>query len=296
MAINSNLTDHLEKLRYFAEVASAGSFGKASRLLRISQPSLSHSIQVLEGVLSTELLVRTSRGVQLTPAGQRLLDFSHKLIEETSSLEHELRLGNEKAVTFSIGTKEPYAVSVWPEYLRLMRAKHPDMEVSLSVEKTNQRLIDRLTRQEIDAAFFAEPPEDECLVAFEVFAEHFGFYSAPKILSTSPSLFIFRRSFCGGKRTINDVLRENHFRELQPITEVDSFPAAKAMALAGLGLALLPHFLAQPELATRRLKASKVDGLSASLFGNMKVCLCVHKKDMRNKRLREMIRLIRNVH
>jgi hypothetical protein len=45
-----------------------------------------------------------------------------------------------------------------------------------------------------------------------------------------------------------------------------------------------------------RLKECKVDGLPASLFGTMRVCLCIHKKDAGDKGLRGIIRLMRNVH
>jgi len=292
---NPSLTDHLEKLRYFCEIAQAGSLGKAARALRVAQPTLSHSVKVLEGVLSTDLLVRTSSGVQLTPAGRRLHEFSRKLLTDTSALEHELRLGHEGTWNLSVGTKEPFAVSVWPVYLKTLRASHPELEVSLSIERKNRKLMDRLGRQEIDVALIADPEEDEHVVAFPIFSEHFGFFSPSGKLRADERLFIFQRSFCGGGRTMRDALQEGTFGHPERMTDVDSFPAARAMALAGLGAALLPFSFANPEVQANRLKECEIEGLPATLFGSLQVCLCVHKKDVRDKRLRELRRVLRNV-
>ncbi len=55
-------------------------FGRAARRIGIAQPPLSQQIAVLERKLGTRLFVRTSRQVQLTPAGVALLQEARKIL------------------------------------------------------------------------------------------------------------------------------------------------------------------------------------------------------------------------
>jgi DNA-binding transcriptional LysR family regulator len=63
----------LRHLRYFIAVAECGSFHRASGQLNVAQPTLSRQIRDLEQELGTPLLVRSTQGVQLSPAGEALL-------------------------------------------------------------------------------------------------------------------------------------------------------------------------------------------------------------------------------
>ncbi|WP_371484016.1 LysR family transcriptional regulator [Kitasatospora sp. NBC_00315] len=62
----------LRKLRYFAALAEHRHFGRAAEQLYIAQPVLSRQIRALEQELGCTLLLRTTRSVQLTPAGESL--------------------------------------------------------------------------------------------------------------------------------------------------------------------------------------------------------------------------------
>jgi LysR family transcriptional regulator, benzoate and cis,cis-muconate-responsive activator of ben and cat genes len=78
------------QLRYFVAVAEEGNLTAAARRLHVSQPPITRQIRQLEEELRVELLVRSSKGVQLTEAGQlffveakRLLNISQAAVEKS---------------------------------------------------------------------------------------------------------------------------------------------------------------------------------------------------------------------
>ena len=64
----------LDYYRIFYYVAQYQSFSKAAEILGNNQPNLSRCMNLLESELGCKLLVRTNRGVSLTPEGQRLFE------------------------------------------------------------------------------------------------------------------------------------------------------------------------------------------------------------------------------
>ncbi|MEJ8840649.1 LysR family transcriptional regulator [Ramlibacter sp. AN1133] len=57
----------------FLAIAECGSFSLAAQRLHLSQTAISHRMRKLEETLGVQLVLRTSRGIALTPAGNRLL-------------------------------------------------------------------------------------------------------------------------------------------------------------------------------------------------------------------------------
>jgi DNA-binding transcriptional LysR family regulator len=73
------------ELAYFVAVAEELHFGRAAARLGMAQPPLSRAIRQLEQRLGVELLIRNSRGVRLTEAGEVLLHEGHKALDTVSA-------------------------------------------------------------------------------------------------------------------------------------------------------------------------------------------------------------------
>lgn len=150
----SNRIDSRSLLLFLA-VADALSFRQAAETLHLSQPPLSRAIREFEEQLGTRLFDRNTKGVTLTPAGEKLLPYARKIAKllcdaeaalTTPGLPVNLRLGLTSAV-------EP----VWFSGLaQRVQAAHPGMVVS-TFSDTSPRLIRQLRAGKLDAAFIALP-------------------------------------------------------------------------------------------------------------------------------------------
>lgn len=94
----------LRQLRAFVAVAEERSFTHGARRLHLSQQSTSALVRKLEDGLGAPLLVRTSRRVELTPAGAALLDEARSLLAAAGDVVARVRAAaHQSAVEFDLG-------------------------------------------------------------------------------------------------------------------------------------------------------------------------------------------------
>jgi DNA-binding transcriptional LysR family regulator len=129
------LPDNLGDLHAFCAVAEARSFTRAAARLGVTQSALSHTIRRLEERLGVRLLIRTTRSVSPTEAGERLLG---ALTPALDSIAAELislgALRETPAGVIRITTSEHAAHAIlWPALERLL-PRYPDIHVELSLD------------------------------------------------------------------------------------------------------------------------------------------------------------------
>src|SRR5258706_8775131 len=77
-------------IEYFLRVAELGSINRAAADLRMSQPSLSRWLSILEHDVGTPLLIRTRQGIRVTDAGQSLMDGARPILRQLNILREEI--------------------------------------------------------------------------------------------------------------------------------------------------------------------------------------------------------------
>ncbi len=93
----------LRLLEQFVRVCEAGSLTRAAEKLACTQPALTRQMLRLERQLNTQLLVRSSRGVETTQAGARLLEHARPLLDHVGRVQAELdRMKREPAGEVSV--------------------------------------------------------------------------------------------------------------------------------------------------------------------------------------------------
>jgi DNA-binding transcriptional LysR family regulator len=155
---------NVEYLLFFRAVADNLSFTKAARELEIDQSWLSHKIRQFEEMLGITLFIRNTRHVELTPAGQVLLDPVYRLstvVEEAravtealfESMEGVLRVG---CLPFSF--PDPQRTRLMDEFIEL----YDSIRLQITSGPTPM-LLEQLHLGKIDLAFVSAPFDEKNL-------------------------------------------------------------------------------------------------------------------------------------
>jgi len=142
----------LHQLEYVLAVAKNHNFTRAAEEIKISQSSLSQQICKLESELGISLFARTTRSVQLTPAGEEFVTHANRIISEIVKARrciHEY-VSIEKG-TLTLGVIEILGYSYLPHMLVDFQKNHPKIKMLLT-EKRSEELLQLLHSSKIDAA------------------------------------------------------------------------------------------------------------------------------------------------
>ena len=161
----------IRHLRYFATVAEELHFGRAAARLGIAQPPLSQQIQRLEQLLGVRLLERTSRRVQLTPAGEVFLAESRRVLDAVEgAVEAAQRVGRGESGTLRVAFAATVMFLALPGIIRSFRDRFPRVHLDLREMPTGPQLAG-LRSGEIDIGFVREPRPDPDLEIVTVMRE-----------------------------------------------------------------------------------------------------------------------------
>lgn len=139
----------LRQLEYLVALAREGHFSRAAQACHVSQPSLSAAIRKLEHELDVPIVRRGNKFDGLTPEGERVLAWAHRILAERDALRHDLStMQNSLAGTLRIGAI-PTALPIAPLLTTPFCRRHPKARVSLE-SLSSHDISHGLTEFEID--------------------------------------------------------------------------------------------------------------------------------------------------
>jgi len=155
----------LRQMRYFLAVAEERNFNRAAERLHMAQPPLTRQIHALEEELGTPLFVRTPRGVDLTEAGEALLEeVPNVLALAARARERTVRAGQGLAGRLDVGTFGSGVLDVIPRMLARFHAERPEVRIVLH-NQTKAEQIEALRERRIAVGFNRlVPPENDLVV------------------------------------------------------------------------------------------------------------------------------------
>lgn len=153
----SDSTLSTRKLRYFIATARTGSFVAAARHLNMSQPALSLQIKELEDHLGVSLLLRSSRQLRLTEAGEEFLVHAEEAVTALNRAEASVARFRRNTVEqpVRLGLIPTIGKAIVHELLKSSRERGVVFDFK---EGISSELLKLLVEGELDATFCYDPP------------------------------------------------------------------------------------------------------------------------------------------
>jgi DNA-binding transcriptional LysR family regulator len=161
----------LRQLRYFVTVAEELHFSRAAARLHLAQSALSTQIRSLESELGGPLLVRSTRRVTLTPAGESLLADGRAILAAVDGAVGRARaLVRGESTSLVIGSLGPAPGALLAPLLARFGGRHPDVRVEIRAFGFDDT-VEGLRHGRADLAFLYEPLHEPDLVVTPLLSE-----------------------------------------------------------------------------------------------------------------------------
>ncbi|WP_118132652.1 LysR family transcriptional regulator [Oceanicella sp. SM1341] len=240
-----------EDLQFFIAVARSGQLSAAARRLRSSHATVSRHIDRLEQRLGTRLFERNPRGYVLTAQGERLAERVTRMEREAEEMQSDLLPGS-SALTgvVRLSTLEGFGNFFLASRLPAFGNRHPN----LSVEVVTIQQILSLSRREADVAVALSPQKAPHYVSEPMGDYRLFVYGARDYLDRHPPIAdaadLRAHRFCGYIEDMVFTPGLNYLNEILPGLRAQyqnsSIQAQLSYTLSGLGLCVLPHYIAAP--------------------------------------------------
>ncbi|MEU3896174.1 LysR family transcriptional regulator [Streptomyces sp. NPDC045251] len=150
----------LQQMRYVVAVAETRNFTRAAERCFVVQSSLSHRIAGLERELGVRLFARSSRRVELTPAGTAFVAGARECLAaaDRAAADAAAATGTVRG-RLAVGVIVTTAAVDVPELLQRYRAQHPEVRVALRSGRSDE-LAAAVRNGDLDIAFLGVPERE----------------------------------------------------------------------------------------------------------------------------------------
>lgn len=258
------MSDHfhgqLHRVQTFLAVVDFGSYTRAAQYLGISKAMASLHVKALEQALASTLLVRTTRQVTLTETGQDLYhEFKGIVASIDTAFDNVLHGRNRVSGKLRISSTAEYAETFVLPILPLFTARYPEVRLSYHFNSS----LNDLVAEKLDLVIRLGHLADSGFKGRQLADYAIALVASPALLDgrelrriedLSALPWIGNSNLAGPPGwTFNHPRRGEVEVKVSPGHESNSATAIRALALAGLGLAVLPEWMVLDDLGNGRL-------------------------------------------
>lgn len=258
--------DRLSAMEVFVRVLETGSFSEAARQLHTGQPSISKTIAQLEQHLGVKLLMRSTRGLAATEAGENFYRKAKQVVEEAEEAERAARgtaagLAGRLRVSAAPTFASLHVIPHLPDFL----ARHPDLDMEVVLD---DRQID-LIGEGIDISLRMGDLPDSTLTARRIGQARRLVVGAPAYFARAgrphiPGELVGHESIVNARGPGRDVwLFKRQTSEISVTVRgrlrVSAAEGVRAAVLAGMGVAIASEWMFSRELGSGEVEAVLTD-------------------------------------
>ncbi|BFH67845.1 LysR family transcriptional regulator [Paenibacillus dendritiformis] len=261
------------QLHIFYTVATRGSFSAAAQTLHMTQPAVTMQIQALEEYFGTKLLHRSTKKLNLSEAGQKLLPYAKRcldLVRETEEMmsNYTLDLQGRLKLAASLTIGE-YAL---PHLLGTFAKQHPQLDIQLQIMNTSQ-IVAGVRSQQLHLGL-VEAPVTETDIHVEAVMEDELMLITPRDhpLTKAEKVrledlmqypFVLRETGSGTRIVMEEALRACGAdpAKLRVVMELGSTGAVKSAVEAGIGITMLSPSVVRHEQALGLVHVLRIESL-----------------------------------
>ena len=257
----------LKQLRSFAAVVRYGSFTRAAENTYLSQPTISTHIRALEEELNTQLLLRDTKNLQVTPRGQELYECACRMLELQDNLLQRWRQRDQHII--QLGASTIPSAYILPEVLPLYGKENPGSYFVVH-QSDSRQVIEGVAGGLFDVGMSGMPCQDEAIRCEPFFRDRMvlitpvsrrflamqsqGEQALPELLHEP---IILREAGSGSQKSADRFLAQMGLREteLRVTARVNDQESIKNLVSGGLGVSIVSEKAVRDFVAEKRLLA-----------------------------------------
>jgi len=154
----------IRNLQTFLKVAELENFHAAAKAIDATQPAISSRIAALEADLGVTLFSRDQGGTRLTSRGYQLVPYAQKLVNLSEEMKHLLQKDMNDDSTMRIGIADTLAQLWVGPLLKNWRDEFPHVEFEVVID-ISDNLMDQVTNHELDMVLMVAQPANDILLS-----------------------------------------------------------------------------------------------------------------------------------
>lgn len=262
------------QLEAFVNVARYKNFSRAGKALYLSQPTISLHISNLEKELSTPLFDRTSKEVNLTPAGIEFLNYALDMINMKNRAIHNIISSQNKiSGSIKISTTTTPSLVLLPKAIEQFQNLHPEVKFIVE-EKSTNIILEDVCSLTSDLGLIGIHVENERFASHHLFEDELVFICAEDaaldqivdISELAKHKFITRSDQSSTRIDLERSMVEQGFDVglLENVVESDNMNLIVKLVSSGVGISYLSKTIFECYRKTMPVKSFQIKGLNLS--------------------------------